>query len=149
MSSSDVIGTQRFLAREWIAVRVVVIGGFLLALAAGLYFGVVYPDFVQPREIRTILHNRVQAILGAEAQICAMGLNTAKNFGIVPQYGQLTTTRLARTDVQGRYVCIAGTSAAKYLLAVDLVCHDLKNPRCISLYNVSQPDGTVLFQRQR
>ncbi len=145
----DVVATKRSLAREWIAVRVIVIGGFLLALAAGIYFGVVYPDFIQPREISAILQGRIRAILGAEEQICVTGLNTAKNFGIVPQYGRLATTRLARTDVQGRYVCVAATNAAKYILAVDLVCHDLKNPRCISLYNVSQTDGTVLFQRQR
>lgn len=149
MSTPDISPTQRSLGREWIAVRIVVIGGFLLALAAGLYFGVIYPDYIRPQQIRTILRTRIQAILGAEAQICAVGLNTAKNFGIVPQYGQLATTRLARTDVQGRYVCVAQTNASKYILAVDLVCRDLKNPRCISLYNVSQTDGTVLFQRQR
>jgi hypothetical protein len=31
---------------------------------------------------------------------------------------------------------------------VDLVCRDLKNPRCTSLYNVMQTDGTVIYQRQ-
>lgn len=149
MSTLDVPATSRALAREWIAIRVIVIGGFLLALAAGIWFGVIYPDYVRPNEIRAILKSRITAILGAEAQICATGLGTAKNFGIVPQYGQLATTRLARTDVQGRYVCLAATHAAKYILAVDLVCHDLKNPRCVSLYNVSESGGAVLYQRQR
>jgi hypothetical protein len=46
-------------------------------------------------------------------------------------------------------VCAAATSAAKYLMAVDLLCRDLHSARCISLYNVMQPDGTVLYQRQR
>ena len=32
---------------------------------------------------------------------------------------------------------------------VDLICRNLKDPRCTSLYNVSQTDGTVLYQRQR
>jgi hypothetical protein len=50
--------------------------------------------------------------------------------------------------VQGRYVCVASTPAAKYLLAIDLICRDLKNPRCTSLYNIVQGNGAVLYQRQ-
>ncbi len=149
MSSPATVATERALAREWLAARIIVIGGFAIAIAAGLYFGVLVPKFIQPRAQHAELVRRVETILKAEMQICSMALNTAKNFGIVPQYGQLATARLAATDVQGRYVCLAATNAAKYVLAVDLLCRDLKSPRCISLYNVSQSDGTVLYQRQR
>lgn len=149
MAYPDAAAASRALGREWLAARIVVVGGFLLALLAGIWFGVVYPDFIRPHEIRTILKNRVEALLGAEARICTTGLNTAKNFGIVPQYGALASRRLARTTVQGRYLCLATTKSTKYVLAVDLVCRNLKDPRCVSLYNVSQTDGTVLYQRQR
>ncbi len=149
MTSVNTADTQRALAREWLAVRIIVIGGFLIALTAGLWFGVVYPKYVLPREQKALLVNRVQRLLGQEAAICTLAISSAKNFGIVPQYGQLATMKLALTGVQGRYVCVAQTKVARYFLAVDLQCRDLKSPRCVSLYNVSQADGTVLYQRQR
>jgi hypothetical protein len=149
MTATETTDTQRALAREWLAVRIIVIGGFLVALAAGLWFGVIYPDYIVPREQHNLLVNRAKHILGEEAAVCTLTLNNAKNFGIVPQYGQLATLRLSATDVQGRYICVAQTKVAKYLMAVDLQCRDLRSPRCVSLYNVSQADGTVLYQRQR
>jgi len=149
MSSTDQPATQRALRREWLAARIAIIGGFAIAIVAAIYFGIIVPRIIQPRQERAALVNRIESLLKAEAQICGIALNSAKNFGIVPQYGQLATTKLASTAVQGRYVCMAATSAAKYVLAVDLVCRDLKNPRCTSLYNIAQTDGTILYQRQR
>ncbi|HEX3666337.1 MAG TPA: hypothetical protein VHU23_14020 [Rhizomicrobium sp.] len=149
MTSLDTTGTQQALAREWLAVRIIVIGGFLVALLAGLWFGVIYPDYVLPHQQRTLLQNRVQRILGEEAEVCTLALNNAKNFGIVPQYGQLASLRMVLTSVRGRYICAAQTKIAKYFLTLDLQCRDLKSPRCVSLYNIAQPDGTVLYQRQR
>ena len=149
MTSIDTTATQRALAREWLAMRIIVIGGFLVALAAGLWFGLIYPKYIFPREQKALLVNRVQRLLAEEAAICTLAINSAKNFGIVPQYGQLASLKLALTAVQGRYVCVARTNVAKYFLAVDLQCPDLRSPRCVSLYNVSQPGGTVLYQRQR
>jgi hypothetical protein len=149
MASLDTADTQRALAREWLAVRIIVIGGFLVALAAGLWFGVIYPKYILPREQRDFIASRINRLLNEEAQVCTLALGSAKNFGIVPQYGQLATSRLALTNVKGRFVCMAQTKVTKYLLAVDLQCRDLKTPRCVSLYNVSQTDGTVLYQRQR
>ncbi|HEX4160470.1 MAG TPA: hypothetical protein VHY79_18535 [Rhizomicrobium sp.] len=149
MTAPDTSATQQALAREWLAVRIIVIGGFLVALAAGLWFGMIYPNYILPREQREFVVNRVKHLLDEEAQVCTLTLNAAKNFGIVPQYGQLATSRLALTNVKGRFVCMAQTKVAKYLMAVDLQCRNLDSPRCISLYNVSQADGTVLYQRQR
>lgn len=149
MTSVDTADTKRALAREWLAMRIIVIGGLLVALAAGLWFGLIYPKYVLPREQKAQLVNRIQKLLNDEAAICTLAINSAKNFGIVPQYGQLATLKLALTSVQGRYVCVAQTNVARYFLSVDLECHDLKSPRCVSLYNVSQPNGTVLYQRQR
>jgi hypothetical protein len=149
MTTIETTETQRALAREWLAVRIIVIGGFLVALAAGLWFGVIYPNYILPQEQRTLLVNHAKHILEEEAAVCTQTLNSAKNFGIVPQYGQLASLRLAATDLPGRYICVAQTKVAKYLMAVDLQCRNLNSPRCVSLYNVSQADGTVLYQRQR
>ena len=149
MTSVDTAETRRALAREWLAMRVIVIGGFLVALAAGLWFGLIYPKYILPREQKALLVNRVQRLLSDEAAVCTLAINSAKNFGIVPQYGQLASLKLALTAVQGRYICVARTNIARYFLAVDLQCRDLTSARCVSLYNVSQSDGTVLYQRQR
>lgn len=148
MSSSNLAPAERALKFEWLAARVIVIGGFVVAIIAAIYFGVIVPRILEPRELHAKLVTRVETILKAEAQICSMALTSAKNFGIVPQYGRLVTAKLALTQVQGRYICVAATNAAKYFLSIDLVCRDLKSPRCTSLYNILQPDGTVLYQRQ-
>lgn len=137
------------LAREWLAARIIVIGGFAIAFVAAMWFGVIVPQYIAPRELRATLTNQIRTLLTAEAQICTMALSNARNFGIVPQYGQLASARLAQTNVQGRYACVAATHATKYVLIVDLLCRNLKDPRCTSLYNVRQTDGTVLYQRQR
>ncbi|HEY1612220.1 MAG TPA: hypothetical protein VGF97_00835 [Rhizomicrobium sp.] len=148
MSSSEAYGTDRALAREWLIARIVVIGGFIVAIVAAIYFGYLVPRVLAPRQVRAALHSRIELLLKTEAQICTTALNDAKNFGIVPQYGHLANAKLGATDVQGRYVCVASTPAAKYLLAIDLICRDLKNPRCTSLYNIVQGNGAVLYQRQ-
>ena len=148
MSSTQAAPANQALRFEWLAARIIVIGGFVIALAVAIYFGIIVPRIIQPREFRAAVANRVNTILVAESKICNMALTSAKNFGIVPQYGQLVSQKLALTQVQGRYICLATTAAAKYVLSVDLLCRQLSSPRCTSLYNVSQSDGTVLYQRQ-
>ena len=149
MSSTTTVPNNRALKHEWLAVRIIVIGGFAVALIAAIVIGVVIPQYVAPRVQRAILAKQVVSLLTTEAQICTVALGSAKNFGIVPQYGQLASARLEQTNVQGRYACLAATHSTKYVLIVDLVCRNFKDPRCASLYNVSQTDGTVLYQRQR
>ena len=149
MSSTGTPAPNRALAREWLAIRIIVFGGFAVALVAAIWFGIIVPRVIAPRQLRETLTTRIRTLLTEEAQVCTTALTTAKNFGIVPQYGQLASARLAQTNMQGRYACVAATHAAKYVLVVDLLCRNLKDTRCVSLYNVSQTDGTVLYQRQR
>lgn len=149
MSSTGTPAPNRSLAREWLAIRIIVFGGFLVAVAAAIWFGIIVPKVIVPREMRETLTTQIRTLLTEEAQVCMTALTNAKNFGIVPQYGQLASAKLAQTNVQGRYACLAATHAAKYILIVDLVCRSLKDSRCVSLYNISQSDGTVLYQRQR
>jgi hypothetical protein len=149
MSSTAPATPNRALAREWLAVRIIVLGGLAVAIVAAIYFGIVVPNYIAPRELRATLTNQIRTLLTQEAQVCTAALGTAKNFGIVPQYGQLASAKLAQTRVQGRYACLAATHAAKYVLVVDLLCRNFTDSRCVSLYNISQTDGTVLYQRQR
>ena len=149
MSSTRTAERNRALAREWLAVRIIVFGGFAVAIVAAIWFGIIVPKVIAPRQLRETLTTQIRTLLTEEAQVCTTALTNSKNFGIVPQYGQLASAKLAQTNVQGRYACLATTHAAKYVLVVDLLCRNLKDSRCVSLYNVSQADGTVLYQRQR
>lgn len=149
MSSTGTPAPNRALAREWLAIRIIVLGGFLVAIAAAIWFGIIVPKVIAPRELREKLTTQIRTLLTDEMQICTTALTNAKNFGIVPQYGQLGSRKLAATNTPGRYACLAATHATKYILIVDLLCRNLNDTRCVSLYNVSQTDGTVLYQRQR
>lgn len=149
MSSGETAAPNRFLAREWLAIRIIVFGGFLVAIIAAIWFGIIVPKVIAPRQLRDRITTQIHTLLTQEAQVCTSALGSAKNFGIVPQYGQLASAKLAQTNVQGRYACLAATHAAKYVLIVDLLCRNLTDSRCVSLYNISQTDGTVLYQRQR
>jgi hypothetical protein len=149
MSATQAVAKDRALAREWLVARIIVIGGFAVAIVAAIWFGIIVPKYIAPRAMRAALVTRIQTLLTQEAQVCTMALANAKNFGIVPQYGQLASARLEQTNVQGRYACLAQTHASKYVLAVDLLCRNFRDPSCTSLYNVSQTDGTILYQRQR
>ena len=145
----------RAISREWMAARIVVIAGFILALGAGGYFA------YEARQIVMANRHRVLAAVQAEQaqenaqetsdvegeQLCKTALANAKNFGIVPTYGQLTAYTPKKSDVTGRYVCEAATTATKYVIAADLVCRKMDNAQCVNLFSITQSDGTVLYQR--
>lgn len=144
------------LKREWLAARIVLIGGFVLAIGLGAYAAYVW---------RTgIVHAREQAAAQLAAQenaayaqqanalagalLCKQALTNAQSFGIVPGYTKLTNDQPQPTSVTGRYACAAATDSSKFTITADLVCKDLKNPRCVPLYSVAQNGGEVLYQRQ-
>lgn len=147
MSVTEQGAAQRGLSHEWLAARIVVIGGLVLAAAAVLFFGWIKPAYLTAPQLSP---EQQQARANAQAafDMCTTGVASAKAFGILPPYGRLASLNVGRTDVQGRYVCVAATPAAKYLVAVELYCRHLKDRRCVSLYSVTQQDGTVLYQRQ-
>ena len=151
MSDSPVANQQdgqRDLSREWLVARVVVIGGFVVAVAAMIYFGWVQPA-MQKREAVARAELMARESAAAAALFCKTGLGAAQNYGIVPSYAQIISRNIYLTRTQGRYVCVAATHAARYLVAVDLFCHDIKNKRCLSLYSVvDQGNKAVLYQRQ-
>ena len=147
---------MRGIAREWLAARIVVVGGFLVAIAVAAYFTLrpapqpvaeVQPAAPAQQQMTTA-QQAADANAKAGMMVCAMELMNAKNFGIIPSYGQLTSIAPRATTVRGRYVCSAATSASQYIIAADLLCRTLQNPRCVFLYRITTGDGTVLYQRQ-
>ncbi len=142
------------LSREWLAARVVVIGGFAIAIAVALYFAfrsapAETPEAQAAAQTQQAAATQEEAEASAEHQLCRMELANAQNYGLIPQFGRLSDPNPQKTDIQGRYVCQAATQAAKYTIAADLVCRNLADPHCVALYSVTQDDGTVLYQRQQ
>jgi hypothetical protein len=149
MSSSELEPqTRAWLNWEWRAALITIGGGFLIAI---LYLGyTTYRAAHAPRVLTPEEAARVQNVLMVRAaeMVCAQALVASKNFGIVPNYAQLADPLPHASGVTGRYVCSSRTQVATYNMAVDLVCRNLRDSKCVLLYSVSQPDGTMLYRRQ-
>jgi hypothetical protein len=137
---------RRALSREWLVARIVVIGGCVVAVAAVLWFGWIQPGMLK-REAIAAAQEQARQNVEAATQLCKTGLASAQTFGIVPPYGQLFGHNIYRTNIQGRYVCVAATHAARYYVAVELLCRNTKDRHCVSLFSVTQSNGTVLYKR--
>lgn len=151
------------LKREWLVARIFVLGGFALAIGIGVYAGMVWRSNVlharqqaaaaiaqqQAAEMAAEMaaEKAAEANTNAGAQLCKAMLASAQSFGIVPSFARLSSPDPEKTQVTGRYLCAAETDSSKFTLAADLVCRDLKNPQCVSLYTVAQNGGAVLYQR--
>jgi hypothetical protein len=142
----------RTLEREWIIGLWVVIGGFAaaIAVAALLTFGqrghAVVPDETQATEY--VPPADMDGALANPSQLCTTALANAKAFGVVPGDGRLSDPDPRQTDQDARYICDAATAKARYSIAVDIVCDQVAKASCVSIYNVAQDDGAVLYQRQ-
>jgi hypothetical protein len=152
MSMNEQNPNARRLQFEWYAALTTIIGGFVIAIAVAAYvtFGnkpAAQAPAVPPTQAE-LQKARDAALMKAGAEICGLELANAQTFGVVPNFGRLLTQMPRATDVRGRYVCVAGTQVTKYVLAADLMCRNLKDARCVSLFSVTQDDGTVLYQRQ-
>jgi hypothetical protein len=148
------------LNREWLAARVVVAVGFVVAIAFAVWWsyglrpGMAGADngSAASPEMSASQDQMDQAIAGGQTSkegfmMCRLTIGTAQAFGVVP--GALKyTSGPAKTDVRGRYVCAADDKVgAHYAMTVDLVCANLQTPQCVNLVNVQKSDGTVLFHR--
>jgi hypothetical protein len=150
MSSSDLEPhTRAWLNWEWRAALITVIGGFVIAAAYLGYLTYREAHAPQAETPEQAAQARRVLIVRAAELVCQNALAASKSFGIVPNYAQLADPLPHATNVTGRYMCSSRTTVATYNMAVDLVCRQLRNPRCVLLYSVSQPDGTMLYQRQR
>ena len=146
--------------REWFAARVVLIGGFLIAIAIAGYF--TWQQHVQDQQAAAAQQAQAQADARAAAgptpqqmaqmrarvnlMVCLRIVVNAATAGIVPNYTKLASTAPTPTKVQGRYSCMGATDVAKYKVTGDLICTDLRKATCVKLYSVISDDGTVLYQ---
>jgi hypothetical protein len=140
--------TRAWLNWEWRAALITIISGFVIAAAylGYLSYQAAHAPKVETPEQAALARNAL--IVRAAELVCQQALTASKNFGIVPNYAQLADPLPHSTNVRGRYVCASHTTVATYNMAVDLVCRQLRDPRCVLLYSVSQPDGTMLYRRQ-
>lgn len=143
------------LKREWLGARIVLIVGFAIAIAAGVYAGLVWRAEMRAADARAAAQiaqeqaaeNAQQANADAVHKFCGVALTRAKAFGLVPSYTTLTSLSPKATQTTGRYLCEAATDSSKFSLIVDHVCADVKDPRCVELYSVTQDGKAVLYQR--
>ena len=154
---SDDHHEQSALLREWRVAQITLVVGLVIALGVGGYF--IWQSRSKPSQVPATTTERTQppvqqtpadinaATLKAGAEICQMALKHATDFGIIPGYSQLAAPQPEGTDVKGRYACVGATPAARYLIAIDLVCRDLKKAECVNLFSVTQEGGAVLYQR--
>jgi len=152
------------LRREWLVARVVGVFGLVTLLAMVVLVGSAYwpsgpsPVAVAPPAAPVAAPPTSSVVVPttsmADARrqeniaLCTAALGTAQKQGIVPAFAVLASEETQNTDVQGRYICLAKTDAARYSVDFDLTCTDLSTGNCISLYNVSQAGGGVLYQRK-
>jgi hypothetical protein len=145
---------RRGISREWLAARIVIGVGFVAAIAVAAYFTLrpAQPPAEQPpapvvQQQLTPAQEKDRNAKDA-MMVCAQELLNAKNSGIIPSYGQLASPFPRTTKVHGRYACLAATHATAYVIAADLVCRNLLDSRCVTLYSVATSDGTMLYHRQ-
>jgi hypothetical protein len=156
---TDYDDMKRGTARDWFWARVVLFGGFAIAIAVAGYFGWrsrQEPIAEQQQQAAPVSANPKsahKAELEAKAKgammFCAIDLLNAKNMGIVPPYGQLASDLPQKTDKQGRYACIAATDVSRYTMEADLVCRQISDPACVKLHSVTSDDGTVLYSADK
>lgn len=152
---------RRGTARDWFWARVVLIGGFAIAIVIAIYFGwQSHQETIAAQQQQAVPvtaaanpKSAKEAALEAKARaammFCAMDLLNAKNMGIVPPFGQLASTLPQTTAKQGRYACTAATTVSKYRMEADLVCRQISNPACVKLHSVTSDDGTVLYSADK
>ena len=154
-------------AREWFWARVVLIGGFAVAIVVAGYFAwqrhednlaaqqqqtaaMAEAAQQQPRTMTPEQMRQAQADANAKAglMICAMELLSAKNMGVIPPYGQLAASAPRATGKKNRVACMAATTVTKYEIQADLICRTLVNPNCMKLHSVKTDDGTMLYENK-
>jgi hypothetical protein len=152
MSMSDQNPNMRRLQFEWYAALATVIGGFVIAIAVAAYLTYGGKAATQtaaaPPSQAQMQKARLMALEKMGTELCGLELANAQTFGVVPSFGKLLMPLPRATNVRGRYLCVAGTQVTRYVLAGDLLCRNLKDSHCVSLFSVTQDDGTVLYKRQ-
>lgn len=142
----------RALKREWLVTRLVVILGFVVALAAAGYAGVVLRlQVLNTREAVAKQQAEINTPVTAPADVaafCPLAVNNAKKMGLIPGYADATSPAPHATQMKGRYLCSAATQSSQFVVAADFVCKNLKDSRCVSVYAVTQNGKTIIYTRK-
>lgn len=141
------------LKREWAAARIVVIGGFIVAIAVAGYF--VYRARQQQIAQQPVVHATVvgpkvdrKVLVRIELAVCTAELMRAKDVGAIPAYGELATGQLVRAgDAPRRFICEAKTHLTNYFIAADVLCDKLSDPRCVSVFRVATREKQLIYSR--
>ncbi len=83
----------------------------------------------------------------ADIALCSTVLTVTQGFGLVPKFTQLASAVVKDENGHGRYSCFARTGAARYQITFDLMCTNLADAKCISLYMVAQDGTGPIYQR--
>jgi len=130
------------LRREWAAALVFAVLGGALLITIVIVAILSPPKVVAPPSAPTAAVQRQVA-----AALCTAGLVAAQGFALVPAYTKLAGDLVQTGIVKGRYTCFAQTDAARYRITFDLMCRDLRKPKCVNLYSVMQDGGGTIYQR--
>ncbi len=141
------------LKREWAAARIVVIGGFIVAIAVAGYF--IYRARQQQIAQQPVVHATVvspkvdpKVVARIELAVCTAELMRAKDVGAIPFYGELATGQLVRAgNAPRRFICEAKTHLTNYFIAADVLCDKLSDPRCVSVYRVATREKQLIYSR--
>jgi len=148
---SQVEQDLRTLRVEWVVARVVFAVGVVASAAIFVWLGLHRGTFGESGGVTSaITQGGESAQTGGQSpaqQFCSSAVGVAQSFGIVPN-GATPAGPPQKTDVTGRYVCVAQNGTAHYTISVDLICRDLGDQRCFNLFTVTQDDGSGIFQRQ-
>ena len=85
----------------------------------------------------------------ANRSVCQASLARVSDFGIVEPGATLASDEATTTNTPNRVVCTAKSGATTYTITVDSPCSDMKDPRCLQLYNVTDSSGATLFRRTK
>ncbi len=147
------------IAREWLAARVVFVAGFLVAILFVAYWTYGHhnaADDLVGLGAPVADENGMQGQVGsgrtnqAGIMLCGLAIATGQNFGVMP-----ANMRYAggpeKTAIAGRYICATDDPhGVRFLVAVDLICKDLRNPGCVNLFSITkQADSSSVFQRHQ
>jgi hypothetical protein len=136
----------RMLRLEWLTAQVLLALGVIIGIA-GFFAPVSFKAGPGSTSSTPGAASAPSPQAAAGEQFCSTAVARARDYGVVP--GDTRPAGMPdKTDVTGRYVCAAENASGRFTVSVDLLCRDIGTERCFSLFNVTQSDGTVLYQRQ-
>lgn len=144
---------RRGTEREWLAARIVLVGGFVIAIAVAGYF-IWRQHQAEEAANQPVPSSQVQTqrlpedVKTAMMLFCAQELVEGKNVNIVPVDAQLAEKLPRNTNVKNRFACIAHTTATVYFITADYRCPRVTEAKCVRLYDIQTNDGLLIYRRR-